>query len=43
MMSSNLGVAVSYFNEKCSVWEPMLEPVTCKKGQKQWDLSVEVI
>ena len=42
MMESNISVAVSYFNEKCSVWEPFLEPVDSGKKSAPWNLSVEV-
>ena len=41
-MESNISVAVSYFNEKCSVWEPFLEPVDSGKKSAPWNLSVEV-
>ena len=33
----------SYFNEKLSVWEPLLEPVEVSSGQLQpWQINAEV-
>ncbi|XP_067941641.1 intermembrane lipid transfer protein VPS13A-like [Watersipora subatra] len=41
-VEANLSVAVSYFNEKCSVWEPFLEPVDQGPKAVPWNLTVEV-
>lgn len=37
-----MSLAVSYFNEKCSVWEPFLEPVDEGTKSVPWNLSMEV-
>lgn len=42
-MDSSVSMAISYYNEKCSVWEPFLEPVDSGKKSAPWTVAVEVI
>lgn len=41
-MAMDVSVALSYFNEKNSVWEPFLEPVDDGKKAEPWTVGVEV-
>ncbi|WAR29706.1 VPS13-like protein [Mya arenaria] len=41
-VESRLKLEVAYYNEKVSVWEPLLEPVLHEGKYRRWELSLEV-
>jgi len=41
-VESTLKIEVAYYNEKISVWEPLLEPVLDGGKQRKWELQLEV-
>ena len=41
-VESTLKLEVAYYNEKLSVWEPLLEPVLRDGKMKSWELGLEV-
>jgi hypothetical protein len=42
-MTSDIHVEARYFNEKLSVWEPLMEQVSEKEGQyRPWECVVKV-
>jgi len=43
-MKAELHIQTHYFNEKLSVWEPLVEPVTEKEGvYRPWEVVIKVI
>ncbi|VDI65829.1 vacuolar protein sorting-associated protein 13A/C, partial [Mytilus galloprovincialis] len=42
-VESTLKLEVAYYNEKLSVWEPLLEPVVEDGKMKRWELGLEVM
>ena len=43
VVKGDIRCEASYYNEKPSVWEPLLEPLETNKGRlEQWVISVEV-
>ena len=38
---AEISAGATYFNERVSEWEPLLEPVE-EKGYRAWELSVQV-
>lgn len=41
-VESTLKMEVAYYNEKISVWEPLLEPVLDGGKQRKWEIQLEV-
>ena len=43
VVKGDIRCEASYYNEKPSLWEPLLEPLETSKGRlEQWVISVEV-
>ncbi|XP_053387649.1 intermembrane lipid transfer protein VPS13A-like isoform X4 [Mercenaria mercenaria] len=42
-VESRLLLEVAYYNEKMSVWEPLLEPVFSEGKYRRWELGLEVM
>ena len=41
-VEGSVDVEVGYYNEKLSVWEPLIEPVTEENSVRRWQIRFEV-